>query len=65
VNKLTNFLILVLASFSLLGQTSDSLPERKMSVMVIPYMPAMHLSDADQDIAEESQMDINEVRSDL
>ena len=65
MNKLTNFLILVLASFSLLGQTSDSLPERKMSVMAIPYMPAMHLSDADQDIAEESQMDINEVRSEF
>ena len=28
-------------------------------------MPAMHLSDADQDIAEESHMDISEVRSEF
>lgn len=57
------FLLLLFISFSAIGQKNDSLPERKISVLVIPYMPAMHLSDADQDIAEESQMDIAEVRT--
>lgn len=65
MRKLTSFFTLLLVSFSLIGQTNDSLPERKISVMVIPYMPAMHLSDADQDIAEESQMDISEVRAEF
>lgn len=35
------------------------------SVLVIPYMPAMHLSDADVDIADGSQMEIPEMRSAL
>lgn len=65
MRKLTILLLLVTTSLSLIAQTSDSLPERKMSVMVIPYMPAMHLSDADQDIAEESQMEIGEVRNEF
>jgi hypothetical protein len=58
-------IIVILATTSLQAQTSDSLPERKISVMVIPYMPAMHMSDADQDIAEESQMEIGQVRAEF
>jgi hypothetical protein len=33
------------------------------SVIVIPYMPAMHLSDSDPDIATESEMEMPEMRS--
>ena len=42
---------------------TDSLS--RAAVMVIPYLPAMHLSDSDQDISEGSQIDLSEVRSSL
>ena len=35
------------------------------SVLVIPYMPAMHLSDADVDISQGSEMEIPEMRATL
>lgn len=50
-----------LISFSAFSQVKkDSV---NASVLIIPYRPGMHMSDADQDIAEESQMDLGEVRS--
>jgi hypothetical protein len=49
--------------FAAAGDNSDSL--YRPAVMVIPYMPAMHLSDSDQDISEGSEMDLSEVRSSL
>lgn len=41
----------------------DSITPPQGSILVIPYIPAMHLSDADFDIAEESEMDQGQVRS--
>lgn len=41
------------------SDTASGIPE---SVMVLPYMPMMHLSDADQDISVTSGMTPNEVR---
>ena len=48
------------------ASSADSLATENIpSVLVIPYMPAMHLSDADNDISEGSQMEIPEMRSTL
>ena len=47
------------------GKAQDSAALPAPSVIVIPYMPAMHLSDSDPDIAEESQMDLGEMRKSL
>ncbi len=52
----------LLFTISTSAQSTDPAPEYKPTILVIPYLPAMHLSDADQDIAEESGMDIGEVR---
>lgn len=46
--------------FSAYGQNKDSI---QTSVLVIPYMSGMHMSDSDQDISDESQMDLGEMRS--
>ena len=56
------FLLCIKFTATLFGET-DSLS--RSAVMVIPYMPAMHLSDSDQDISEGSQMDLSEVRASL
>ena len=48
-------------SFCIAQSTEPPIPT-KPTILVIPYMPAMHLSDADQDISEESEMNINDVR---
>ncbi|HRH67019.1 MAG TPA: hypothetical protein PLU53_12025 [Bacteroidia bacterium] len=45
------------------GAFPDSSLSTQASILVIPYKPAMHLSDADFDIAEESEMDQGEIRS--
>jgi hypothetical protein len=62
--------IVLLACFyfflnSTFAQTTEKTPPNKPTLLVIPYMPAMHLSDADQDIAEGSQIDLGEVRTKL
>ena len=46
----------LVCSLKLSGMTPDSVSSEG-SILVIPYLPAMHLSDADFDIAEESEMD--------
>lgn len=43
--------------------TTSTVPSA--SILVIPYMPAMHLSDADVDIAQESELDPGQVREQL
>jgi hypothetical protein len=53
-------LLLCFAFLGLHAQNKDSV---QASVLVIPYMPGMHLSDSDQDISDESQMDLGEMRS--
>lgn len=55
-------LLLCFVFLSLHAQNKDSV---QTSVLVIPYLPGMHLSDSDQDIADESQMDLGEMRSTL
>jgi hypothetical protein len=44
---------------------SDSTETMRATVLVIPYAPAMHLSDSDPDIAEGSQMELGEIRAAL
>ena len=60
---------LLLLSFLINAQVPDSSvintpanPPR-FSVLVVPYNPMMHMSDADQDISEYSEKDIAQVRS--
>ncbi len=55
-------LFLFLSATQSFAQQKDSVMVRKSSVLLIPYKPGMHLSDSDQDIAEESQMDLGEMR---
>jgi len=63
------FFVLVLISclsISIKAALPDSLSVNdRSSVLVIPYMPAMHLSDADNDISEGSQMEMTDMRSAL
>ena len=44
---------------------NDSTSLQKNNVLIIPYNPMMHLSDADQDISEGSEKEIPEVRATL
>ena len=62
-----NFSLLLLLNCCAIFANSiqpDSLLSRA-SVLVIPYMPDMHLSDADPDIAIGSEMEFPEMRSEL
>lgn len=52
----------LVCSLKVSGMTPDSVSSEG-SILVIPYLPAMHLSDADFDIAEESEMDQGQVRA--
>lgn len=52
----------LVCSWKVSGMTPDSVSSEG-SILVIPYLPAMHLSDADFDIAEESEMDQGQVRA--
>ena len=45
--------------------SDSSMANERSSVLVIPYMPAMHLSDADYDISDGSQMEMPKMRSTL
>ena len=51
--------------FSLASIPDSSIINESISVLVVPYMPAMHLSDADNDISDESQMEMPKMRSTL
>jgi hypothetical protein len=53
------------AQFAYAAKTDSTSAVERPSVLVIPYMPAMHLSDADPDIAAGSEMDMMEIRSAL
>ncbi|MBK9524556.1 MAG: hypothetical protein IPO39_07305 [Bacteroidetes bacterium] len=57
--------LVVLFSGNTFASSPDSTITPSASILVIPYMPAMHLSDADFDIAEESEMDQGEIRTRL
>jgi len=66
------FRLLLLLSFIAVfsfAQTPDSVNVQtpanppRFSILVIPYNPMMHMSDADQDISEYSEKDIAQVRS--
>lgn len=54
-----------LSLFSLASPPDSSMVNEHASVLVIPYMPAMHLSDADNDISDGSQMEMPQMRSTL
>jgi hypothetical protein len=56
---------LSLSLFSFASNPDSSTANVTSSVLVIPYMPSMHLSDADNDIAEGSQMEMPQMRSTL
>jgi hypothetical protein len=51
---------LFLAGFHCSGAAVDSMQQN--GILVIPYQPGMHLSDADQDIADYSEKNLEEVR---
>jgi len=55
-------LVLLLLPSLLFAQTDTDEGQRKSSVLVIPYQRAMHLSDADMDIAMGSEMDLAMMR---
>jgi hypothetical protein len=44
---------------------TDSIQTQNTSVLIIPYQPAMHLSDADADISEGSEMNPRQMREAL
>jgi hypothetical protein len=50
-------------SFSSVADSTES--KEKYSVLVIPYRPSMHLSDADVDISQGSEMEMPEMRAAL
>jgi hypothetical protein len=52
--------LLIAPAFVFAGSDSS-----KASVLIIPYMPAMHLSDADQDISEGSELNPMQMRAAL
>ncbi|MBL0104828.1 MAG: hypothetical protein IPP51_14345 [Bacteroidetes bacterium] len=52
-----------LLSFVFLTSQAQNKDSVQASVLVIPYMSGMHMSDSDQDISDESQMDLGEMRS--
>src|SRR4051812_35408081 len=52
----------ILLLYSSIAFAGDTL---RKNILVIPYQPMMHLSDADHDIAEESGMDEAELRAAL
>ena len=62
---LTLFISLFLSHFASSSVSDTSTVNEQTTVLVIPYMPAMHLSDADYDIADGSQMEIPKMRSAL
>ncbi len=47
------------------ASTDSSMVNERSSILVIPYMPGMHLSDADYDISNGSQMEMPKMRSTL
>jgi hypothetical protein len=62
------FLIVFLLSTALSANASTpdtTIVNPHPSVLVVPYMPAMHLSDADIDISQGSEMEIPEMRATL
>ena len=60
------FLFLSAVTFSSVESSADSTSVvQQPSVLVIPYKPSMHLSDADQDLSEGSQMEMNVMRETL
>jgi len=48
-----------------IAAADSSLASAKQSVLVIPYMPAMHLSDADPDLSHGSEMPMPDMRKAL
>ena len=59
--KLFLSLLLLLPSITFAQSETEESP-RKTTVLVIPYQRAMHLSDADMDIAQGSEMDLAMMR---
>ena len=55
-------LVFSIATLHGVASQPDSTVAKHASVLVIPYMPAMHLSDADPDISEGSEMEMPEMR---
>ena len=62
VRSLLFFLPIVLATAS---AKSPSDQKKASRILLIPYQPAMHLSDADMDIATYSEMDLGQVRTEI
>ena len=58
-------LFIFLSHLAVASVSDTSIVNEQATVIVIPYMPAMHLSDADYDIAEGSQMEMPKMRSAL
>ena len=64
--KNTFVFIFILISTSIAASVPDTVAANPHpSILVIPYMPAMHLSDADVDISQGSEMEIPEMRATL
>lgn len=57
------FALILLFSFTLRTYSVTDSTARPASVLIIPYQPAMHLSDADQDISEGSDLAMPEMRA--
>ena len=51
--------------FSSASLLDSLMVNERTSVLIIPYMPAMHLSDADIDLSEGSQMEMPAMRESL
>ena len=64
MRKIFLSLLLICCAIFANSMQPDTLVSRA-SVLVIPYMPDMHLSDADPDIAIGSEMEFPEMRSEL
>ena len=64
-NVLTLFISVFVSHFANSSLPDSSSTNEQASVLVIPYMPAMHLSDADYDISEGSQLEMPKMRSAL
>ena len=58
-------LFIFISHFAGASVSDSSIINEQATVLVVPYMPAMHLSDADYDIADGSQMEMPKMRSTL
>jgi hypothetical protein len=65
MKKIILLAVLIHAAFRVNAALPDSLQEDKISVLVIPYNPSMHLSDSDPHIAEGSELPMNKMRAEL